>query len=93
VAATLGHNNENSYVPQLNLVLLLALGKKHPSFFRTVPGSIGDISTVSATLEEAGIKKGDTDRGQGVLLEAQRQLPREEEAAVHTAAEEGQQPH
>ncbi len=57
VAATLGHNNENSYVPQLNLVLLLALGKKHPSFFRTVPGSIGDISTVPATLEEAGIKK------------------------------------
>jgi len=57
VAATLGHNNENSYVPRLNLVLLLSLGKKHPSFFRIVPGSISDISTVPATLEEAGIRK------------------------------------
>jgi hypothetical protein len=58
VAATLGHNEENSYVPQLNIVLLLALGKKHhPSFFRMVPGSIGDISTVPATLKEAGVRK------------------------------------
>lgn len=57
VAATLGHNNENSYVTQFNLVLLLSPGKKHPYFFRIVPGSIGDVSTIPATLEEAGIKK------------------------------------
>ncbi len=42
-AATLGHNDENSYVPQLNTVLLLALGKKHPSFFRMMPGSIRGV--------------------------------------------------
>lgn len=54
VAATLGHSNENISAPQLNLVLLLPLGKKHPSFFRIVSGG---ISTFPATLEEAGIRK------------------------------------
>ena len=58
VAATLGHNDENIYVTQLNIVLLPALGKKHhPSFFRMVPGSIGDISTVQATLKETRVRK------------------------------------
>ncbi len=43
IAATLGHNSESSFAPQLNLVILLSPGKRNPSCFRIVPGSIGDI--------------------------------------------------
>ena len=53
ISATLGHNSEGEYLPQVNLVLLLSLVKKTPSFFRLVPGSIRDVSTVVASVREA----------------------------------------
>jgi hypothetical protein len=58
ITATLGHNSDQEYVPQVNFILILSLGKRmHPSFFRLVPGSINDVSTIPATLKEAGIPK------------------------------------
>jgi hypothetical protein len=58
ITATLGHNSDQEYVPQVNFILILSLGRRmHPSFFRLVPGSISDVSTIPATLKEAGISK------------------------------------
>ncbi len=58
ITATLGHNSEQEYVPQVNFILILSLGRRmHPSFFRLVPGSVSDVSTIPATLKEAGISK------------------------------------
>ena len=56
ISATLGHNGEGEYLPQINIVLLLSLEKKTPSFFRLVPGSIRDVSTVVASVKEAHLK-------------------------------------
>jgi transposase len=53
ISATLGHNGQGQYLPQVNLVLLHSLEKKTPSFFRLVPGSIHDVSTVVASVKEA----------------------------------------
>jgi Transposase DDE domain len=55
ISATLGHNGEGQYLPQVNLVLLLSLEKKTPSFFRLVPGNIRDVSTVAISVREAGL--------------------------------------
>jgi transposase len=55
IAATLGHNTEEEYVPQVNLSLIFSLDKMHPSFFRIVPGSIRDVSIIPASVKEAGI--------------------------------------
>jgi len=55
IAATLGHNAENEYVPQVNLSLIFSLDRMHPSFFRIVPGSIRDVSVIPASVNEAGI--------------------------------------
>lgn len=57
ISATLGHNSNEEYVPQINFTLLFSLDKKQPSFFRLVPGSISDVSTIPRTLEEAGVEK------------------------------------
>ncbi len=50
VAATLGHNSGGGFIPQLNIVLLTSVRGNHPSFFRIVPGSMGDVSTITATV-------------------------------------------
>jgi transposase len=55
ISATLGHNGEGQYLPQVNIALLLSLENKTPSFFRLVPGSIRDVSTVVATVKEANL--------------------------------------
>jgi transposase len=57
ISATLGHNGDGEYVPQVNMVLLFSLEGAHPSFFRLVPGSVSDVSTVTASLREAGASK------------------------------------
>jgi len=57
ISATLGHNHQKQYLPQINLILLLSLEKKTPSFFRLVPGSIRDVSTVVNSVKEAQLKE------------------------------------
>ncbi|ODS39696.1 hypothetical protein BEH94_06825 [Candidatus Altiarchaeales archaeon WOR_SM1_SCG] len=55
-AAMLGHNHKNAFVPQINMVLIFCLDKMQPGFFRMVPGSIRDISTLTGTINELGLK-------------------------------------
>src|SRR5574341_57235 len=57
ISATTGHNSEEEYTPQINLVLLYSLDKSQPSFFRLVPGCIRDVSVIPVSLKEAGVKK------------------------------------
>jgi hypothetical protein len=56
ISATLGHNSDGEYLPQINLVLIFSLDRKHPSFFRLVPGSIRDVAVIPPSLKEAGIE-------------------------------------
>jgi transposase len=57
ISSTSGHNSEEDYTPQINLVLLYSLDKLQPTFFRLVPGSIRDVSVIPVSLKEAGVKK------------------------------------
>ena len=54
-AATLWHNAEDEYLPQLNLSLIFPLDNMQPAFFRMVSWSIRDVSIIPATVREAGI--------------------------------------
>jgi len=56
-AAMLGHNHKNEYIPQINLALIFSLDKAQPGFFRMIPGSIRDVSTVVATVQELDLKE------------------------------------
>jgi len=69
VSATMGYNSEREYIPQINLILIFSLDRKEPSFFRIVPGSIRDVSGISLTLKEAGIKGGILVGDKGVYSE------------------------
>ena len=51
-AAMIGHNRKNTFVPQINMVLIFCLDKMQPGFFRMVPGSIRDVSTLVKTIKE-----------------------------------------
>jgi len=55
-AAMLGHNHKNCFIPQVNLALVFSLDKMQPGFFRMISGSIRDVATVVATVQELGLK-------------------------------------
>ena len=50
-----GHNSEHSYLPQINMLLLFSKEKNKPVFFRLLPGSITDVSSIKLTLGESGL--------------------------------------
>lgn len=52
INAMLGHNKDNIYLPQINLILIYSLDKLQPVYFRQVPGSIRDVSTIIKTVNE-----------------------------------------
>ena len=56
-AAMLGHNHTGEYIPQVNLALVFSLDKTQPGFFRMIPGSIRDVSSVVATVQELNLKE------------------------------------
>ncbi len=56
ISSTLGHNSKGEYVPQVNLTVLYSLDKRQPAYFRIMPGSIRDVSSVVLTVKEAGIR-------------------------------------
>lgn len=57
VSTMLGHNKDNIYVPQVNLILLYSLDETMPIHFRMVPGSIRDVSIITNTVNEAQLKE------------------------------------
>ena len=52
---TFGHNSQNEYLPQINMLLLFSKDKNKPIYFRLLPGSIVDISSIKLTLEESEV--------------------------------------
>ncbi len=56
VSAAMGHNHDKLYVPQINLLLIYSLDKLQPIYFRQVPGSIRDVSTIISTVNESLIQ-------------------------------------
>ena len=55
ISASLGHNSNGEYVPQVNIALVFSIDRMQPSFFRMVAGSIRDVSVVATSLKEAGV--------------------------------------
>ncbi len=49
-----GHNSANEFYPQINLLLLFSKDLNKPVFFRLLPGSIPDISSIQRTIVESG---------------------------------------
>ncbi len=56
ISATLGRNSEKNYLPQINLFLLFSLDRMQPIFYRLVPGSIRDVSSLLLSMEESKVK-------------------------------------
>ncbi len=56
ISATLGRNSERNYLPQINLFLLFSLDRMQPIFYRLVPGSIRDVSSLLLSMEESKVK-------------------------------------
>jgi hypothetical protein len=55
LSATLGHNNHSIFLPQVNLILIYSSDKLQPVYFRQVPGSISDVSTLIKTTNELAV--------------------------------------
>ena len=55
ISATLGRNSEQNYLPQINLFLLFSLDRMQPIFYRLVPGSIRDVSSLLLSMEESKV--------------------------------------
>jgi len=56
ISATLGRNSQQEYSPQINLFLLFSIDRMRPIFYRIVPGSIRDVSSLLLSMEESSVK-------------------------------------
>jgi transposase len=56
-SAAPGYNSSREYGPQIKMILVHSLDLSTPVFYRFVPGSISDVSTISLTVAEAGINR------------------------------------
>ncbi|ODS40289.1 MAG: hypothetical protein A7315_09005 [Candidatus Altiarchaeales archaeon WOR_SM1_79] len=55
-SAAPGYNSKRVFDPQVRLIMIHSLDNHMPAYFRLLTGSITDISAVSLTVKEAGIK-------------------------------------
>ena len=53
----LGHNSKQIHLPQINVMMLFSSTRTMPTFVRILPGSIGDVSAMSKTIDMAGIER------------------------------------
>lgn len=51
-----GYNSKRIFDPQVKLLLIHSLDNHMPAYFRFLTGSISDVSAVTLTVKEAGIK-------------------------------------
>ena len=52
-----GHNSKGMHLPQINVMMLFSSTRTMPTFIRILPGSIGDVSAMSRTIDMAGVEK------------------------------------
>jgi len=55
-SAVPGYNSKRIFDPQVKLLLIHSLDNHMPAYFRFLTGSISDVSAVTLTVKEAGIK-------------------------------------
>ena len=53
----LGHNSKGMHLPQINVMMLFSSTRTMPTFVRILPGSIGDVSAMSKTIDMAGVER------------------------------------
>jgi len=51
-----GYNSKKVFDPQVRLMLIHSLDNHMPAYFRILPGSLTDVSAISLTVKETGIK-------------------------------------
>jgi len=56
VSSVPGFNSKKDFSSQIHMAFLFSLDQHMPSFFRMVPGSIRDVSSLVLTVKEAGVK-------------------------------------
>lgn len=56
VMPSLGYNSLNEFTPQINLLFFFALDKRMPAYFRLIPGSVRDVSSLVLSIRESGVK-------------------------------------
>lgn len=56
VLAEKGYNSQFDFTPQVNLLFIFSFDQKIPLFYRVLPGSVRDVSSLKATICESGIK-------------------------------------
>ncbi|MEW6215762.1 MAG: transposase [Nitrospirota bacterium] len=56
VLAERGYNNQLDFTPQVNLLFIFSFDQKIPLFYRILPGSVRDVTSLKATIRESGIK-------------------------------------
>lgn len=57
INAMLGHNKDSIYIPQVNLLLIYSLDMLQPVYFRLLPGSVRDVSSLIKTVNETLVEK------------------------------------
>jgi hypothetical protein len=56
ISSTVGHNAENDFTPQVNLLYLFDLKRRTPAYFRMLVGSITSVSSIRLTVSESGAR-------------------------------------
>lgn len=56
ISATRGYNSEREFLPQINLIFIFSLDKHSPAYFRIIPGSIRDVSSLILTVRESKVE-------------------------------------
>lgn len=56
VSSVPGFNSKRDFSSQIHMAFLFSLDQHMPSFFRMLPGSIRDVSSLVLTVKEAGVK-------------------------------------
>jgi len=57
INAMLGHNKDTVYLPQVNLLLIYSLDRLQPVYFRLLPGSVRDVSSLIKTVNETLVEE------------------------------------
>jgi len=56
LSSVVGFNSKRDFSPQIHMIFLFSLDDHMPSYFRMVPGSVRDVSSLVLTVREAGVK-------------------------------------
>jgi hypothetical protein len=56
ISSTMGHNGENDFTPQINLLYLFDLKRRTPAYFRMLVGSINSVASLKLTVSESGAR-------------------------------------